>query len=575
MEKAENSAEIWYTVGQVAEMTGVSAQTIRYMEQQGIIKFDRSMGRPYRIKHGELSRIMSERGLDINASPEEWPKYGLYEVAKMIGMTRLTMSNYENQKILKSIPNLVGHSMVSEKGLAEFMETAGYARPGEDTIKIILSSEKPYFSTGDLARMFGVSSQFIRDFEEKGLLEFERTPGGNRRISRKKLIAAIEMYGSIFFHKKNGGEQPMQETQSEKTFYRTFEVAEILGSPVSFVRKLIRDGKLKSHKNDVTRCHIIWKEDLDSYLKTCDITPKTYEIMDSNCKEEDTETEKSIEVKYQQDCHELSSNKVDFHTLSVLFIKARGNRKLYKFAKECGTSTATLSNVERMKRGRPCSFSIIKAVADNADAESGITLNELLSANGMGHMTANPGFHTRPGKLLYEWMADTAVSMFGDGAEIIDSPSFKIGTMVIEELDFAIRSEKLLPDNRLWGFAVINPSWGDNKRIRNENSPEAYAFRLNVLEKLGRLLPMFGCGECLCENTLAAVTFVVMGGTYFDCLKSVLSGISLPVDVHIAQYNAGSRKMVRDYAVKRTDGDMPLAKPGLEIIMPDNGRLEE
>ena len=77
----------------------------------------------------------------------------------------------------------------------------------------------------------------------------------------------------------------------------------------------------------------------------------------------------------------------DKNMLSELIIKAKGNRSLSAFARECGVSPSTLSRLVNKKNNQPCSDDLIDAIAKKAAPGSGVTLEELLEAYGLAMVT--------------------------------------------------------------------------------------------------------------------------------------------------------------------------------------------
>lgn len=79
----------------------------------------------------------------------------------------------------------------------------------------------------------------------------------------------------------------------------------------------------------------------------------------------------------------------DKEELARLTALAKGeNRSLREFAAACGVSTSTLSRIINLKSDSetPNSDSLIAAIAENADPESGVTLGMLLDAHGIAPM---------------------------------------------------------------------------------------------------------------------------------------------------------------------------------------------
>ena len=77
------------------------------------------------------------------------------------------------------------------------------------------------------------------------------------------------------------------------------------------------------------------------------------------------------------------SKRADTEALSQLVLAAKGNMTMKKFANKCGVNTSTISRIINMKTETVCSDEIILAISENAVPESGVTLEDLLAANGL------------------------------------------------------------------------------------------------------------------------------------------------------------------------------------------------
>lgn len=79
--------------------------------------------------------------------------------------------------------------------------------------------------------------------------------------------------------------------------------------------------------------------------------------------------------------------------LAELVLRAKGeNRSISAFARECEVSTSTLSRLINMETSKANSDDLILSIAENADPESGVTLEDLLDAHGLARYII-PGKH--------------------------------------------------------------------------------------------------------------------------------------------------------------------------------------
>ena len=87
----------------------------------------------------------------------------------------------------------------------------------------------------------------------------------------------------------------------------------------------------------------------------------------------------------------------DHAALAELVLKAKGpGRSLNEFAKTCGVNPSTLSRIVNQKNSGPCADALIKAIAENADADSGVTLENLLIAHGLAPLVVRKKEYINP-----------------------------------------------------------------------------------------------------------------------------------------------------------------------------------
>ena len=79
----------------------------------------------------------------------------------------------------------------------------------------------------------------------------------------------------------------------------------------------------------------------------------------------------------------IRTGKADLEALSQLVLSAKGSRSMNDFANDCEVNTSTISRIINMKNTTACSDEVLVAVSKAADPTSGVTLEQLLAANGM------------------------------------------------------------------------------------------------------------------------------------------------------------------------------------------------
>lgn len=107
----------------------------------------------------------------------------------------------------------------------------------------------------------------------------------------------------------------------------------------------------------------------------------------------------------------------DDQKLSALVVKAKGiNRSLNQFAKDCGVNPSTMSRLINMKNNTTCSEDLIAAIAKNADADSGVSLEDLLEAYGLAAIEITEPPENKKGYVFISYSKGYDPSLFVNGA---------------------------------------------------------------------------------------------------------------------------------------------------------------
>lgn len=84
----------------------------------------------------------------------------------------------------------------------------------------------------------------------------------------------------------------------------------------------------------------------------------------------------------------IRTGDVDSEVLSQLVLRAKGSRSMTAFATDCEVNTSTISRIVNMKTTTACSDEVLMAISKAADPTSGVTIDQLLAANGMVKMVS-------------------------------------------------------------------------------------------------------------------------------------------------------------------------------------------
>lgn len=195
---------------------------------------------------------------------------------------------------------------------------------------------------------------------------------------------------------------------------------------------------------------------------------------------------------------------VDKERLSNLVLRAKGeNRSMRQFAEQIGTTPSTLSRLINMQTGT-ASDELIYKIAENADPESGVTLDDLMNAHGK----------SRSQKDLYNQLSLLAENSL----KVIITSLTELGycNYVRKENsyntmhDFEIETNALGTENGLWLF--------DLKVFRVSNAVQS-ANTIVVRNMLNRVFSNF----YLNPDSFDRYSIVVGTRLEFEQLKQALS----------------------------------------------------
>lgn len=85
----------------------------------------------------------------------------------------------------------------------------------------------------------------------------------------------------------------------------------------------------------------------------------------------------------REDYYWIKTKTPDMRRYSELVKDAKGDKTSQQFAEECGVNTSTITRIINRQNKGASKYELIKAIADHADPNSGVTLEALMEANGM------------------------------------------------------------------------------------------------------------------------------------------------------------------------------------------------
>ena len=247
----------------------------------------------------------------------------------------------------------------------------------------------------------------------------------------------------------------------------------------------------------------------------------------------------------------IRTGKADLETLSQLVLRAKGSRSMNDFAKECEVNTSTISRIINMKNTTACSDDVLMAISKAADPESGVTLEQLLMANGMVKLVpaGTEGAVVSPTQIVFG-LADIAEEKQIESVsnELLQGARKYLSESRLEEncreslqnsLLLGGYSVELLPYNKL--------DWPRNRQFRGD-----FAIRTNALQEEGIDIWLFDCKSYTAgigRGTIGQMNRL-FGMAYMDSPREHGIKVSIVVDHSIMieqarDYYAGYK--IRDY----------------------------
>ena len=247
----------------------------------------------------------------------------------------------------------------------------------------------------------------------------------------------------------------------------------------------------------------------------------------------------------------IRTGKADLETLSQLVLRAKGSRSMNDFAKECEVNTSTISRIINMKNTTACSDDVLMAISKAADPESGVTLEQLLMANGMVKLVpaGTEGAVVSPTQIVFG-LADIAEEKQIESVsnELLQGARKYLSESRLEEscreslqnsLLLGGYSVELLPYNKM--------DWPRSRQFRGD-----FAIRTNALQEEGIDIWLFDCKSYTAgigRGTIGQMNRL-FGMAYMDSPREHGIKVSIVVDHSIMieqarDYYAGYK--IRDY----------------------------
>lgn len=250
----------------------------------------------------------------------------------------------------------------------------------------------------------------------------------------------------------------------------------------------------------------------------------------------------------------IRTGKADLEALSQLVLRAKGSRSMNDFANDCEVNTSTISRIINMKNTTACSDEVLVAISKAADPDSGVTLEQLLAANGMVKLVpaGTEGAIVSPTQIVFG-LADMAEDSNGENIQNSSSAFLKSATRFLTESKLEENYREIMQNALLLQgyFVELTPEakmdWPKTKQYRAD-----FAIRTNALSDEGIDTWLFECKSYTAgigRGTIGKMNHL-FGMAYMDSPRE--HGIKISVIVnHVAmiaqarEYYAGCK--IRDY----------------------------
>ncbi len=247
----------------------------------------------------------------------------------------------------------------------------------------------------------------------------------------------------------------------------------------------------------------------------------------------------------------IRTGKADLEALSQLVLHAKGSRSMNDFANDCEVNTSTISRIINMKNTTACSDEVLVAISKAADPGSGVTLEQLLAANGMVKLVpaGTEGATVSPTQIVFglaDITEEKKIESVSDG--LLQGARRYLSENKMEEscreslqnsLLLGGYSVELLPYNKM--------DWPRNRQFRGD-----FAIRTNALQEEGIDIWLFDCKSYTAgigRGTIGQMNRL-FGMAYMDSPREHGIKVSVVVDHSIMleqarDYYAGYK--IRDY----------------------------
>ena len=240
----------------------------------------------------------------------------------------------------------------------------------------------------------------------------------------------------------------------------------------------------------------------------------------------------------------------DKDRLAELVVRAKGPElSMSQFAKKCEVNPSTLSRIVNKKTTGKNSDALIFNIAENADPNSGVTFEMLMSAHGMKKRNLNGKVDTEEYRAFEKNAADLVLSEIMKRGYKVQAP---MTPQVYNALnyhyrpDWEIATDAVTSDNTMgqWLFEFWTMLGTEQQAIRKQT--------IKLRQKLLMVLGLYYMDEVKADK----LSFVVFNRKFYKLLKDTLEGICVKPWITIMLFDMEQAQFIEEFTFLSPDGSV-------------------
>lgn len=240
----------------------------------------------------------------------------------------------------------------------------------------------------------------------------------------------------------------------------------------------------------------------------------------------------------------------DKDRLAELVVRAKGPElSMSQFAKKCEVNPSTLSRIVNKKTTGKNSDALIFNIAENADPNSGVTFEMLMSAHGMKKRNLNGKVDTEEYRAFEKNAADLVLSEImkrGYKVQVPMTPQVYNALNYHYRPDWEIATDAVTSDNTMgqWLFEFWTMLGTEQQAIRKQT--------IKLRQKLLMVLGLYYMDEVKADK----LSFVVFNRKFYKLLKDTLEGICVKPWITIMLFDMEQAQFIEEFTFLSPDGNV-------------------